>query len=141
MKKNKEKAVIALYDQQGRVLLQDRHGISGAGEQWGFFGGSVEAGETPEQALAREIREELGIELESHDFLVNYKVFLLDNQSYNYIHLFIGFLGNILEHAKQQEGRAMKLFTTSEAKNLIMNKTDINKWEYIEEYFKKRNII
>ena len=32
---------------------------------WDLFGGHLEAGETPEQALVREVKEELGIELES----------------------------------------------------------------------------
>lgn len=46
----------------GRVLLQlrdDKPGLSGR-NQWGFFGGHLDPGETPEQALLREMQEELG---------------------------------------------------------------------------------
>jgi len=54
----------ALVDGEGRVLLAERpEGKSMAG-LWEFPGGKVEAGERPEQALARELREELGIEVE-----------------------------------------------------------------------------
>lgn len=52
----------ALVDADGRVLVQQRPvGTSMAG-LWEFPGGKVEAGETPEAALVRELREELGIE-------------------------------------------------------------------------------
>lgn len=61
--KNVLVAAVALYDADGRVLLAQRpEGKSMAG-MWEFPGGKVEVGESPEAALAREMREELGIEL------------------------------------------------------------------------------
>lgn len=51
----------ALVSPEGRVLVQQRpEGRSMAG-LWEFPGGKVEAGESPEAALVRELREELGI--------------------------------------------------------------------------------
>ncbi len=55
-------AAVALIDVDGRVLLAQRpEGKSMAG-LWEFPGGKVEPGERPEDALIRELDEELGIE-------------------------------------------------------------------------------
>lgn len=55
-------AAVALVDADGRVLLAQRpEGKSLAG-LWEFPGGKVEAGESPEAALIRELHEELGID-------------------------------------------------------------------------------
>jgi len=53
----------ALVDEQGRVLVTCRpEGKSMVGK-WEFPGGKVEPGETPEQALIRELKEELDIDV------------------------------------------------------------------------------
>lgn len=55
-------SAVALVDPDGRVLIAQRpEGKSMAG-LWEFPGGKVEIGETPEAALIRELREELGID-------------------------------------------------------------------------------
>lgn len=54
---------VALVDIDSRVLIAQRpEGKSMAG-LWEFPGGKVEAGELPETALVRELKEELGIDI------------------------------------------------------------------------------
>src|SRR3546814_4122302 len=56
---------VALVDADGRVLVQQRSAHRSMAGLWKFPGGKVEDGETPEAALVRELREELGIETSS----------------------------------------------------------------------------
>ncbi len=55
-------AAAALIDRDGRVLLAKRPVGKPMAGLWEFPGGKVDPGETPEYALMRELREELGIE-------------------------------------------------------------------------------
>lgn len=52
----------ALVDVDGRVLIAQRPQGKAMAGLWEFPGGKVEAGETPEASLVRELKEELGID-------------------------------------------------------------------------------
>ncbi len=53
---------VALIDPEGRVLLAQRPAGKSLAGLWEFPGGKVDPGETPETALIRELKEELGID-------------------------------------------------------------------------------
>ncbi|KRB85713.1 NTP pyrophosphohydrolase [Sphingomonas sp. Root710] len=55
---------VALVDGDGRILVQQRPPGKAMAGLWEFPGGKVERGETPEAALIRELREELGIDVQ-----------------------------------------------------------------------------
>ena len=61
--------VAAVFTDGERVLACRRREHLQAGGRWEFPGGKLEAGETPDAALAREIAEELGVEIEVGDLL------------------------------------------------------------------------
>lgn len=54
--------VAGLIVRDARILVCQRHRDDTHGLQWEFPGGKVEPGETPQEALERELREELGVE-------------------------------------------------------------------------------
>jgi 8-oxo-dGTP diphosphatase len=62
-------AAAALVDADGRVLVQRRPPGKQHADLWEFPGGKLEPGETAEAALARELREELGIGVAAADLL------------------------------------------------------------------------
>ena len=54
-----------IFNEKGEVLLQRR----GDSNTWGFPGGAVEIGETPQQAAVREVKEETGLDVEVEKLL------------------------------------------------------------------------
>jgi 8-oxo-dGTP diphosphatase len=58
------RVVAAVIIRDGCVLACRRNAERSSGGLWEFPGGKVEPGESPQEALAREIREELGVDIE-----------------------------------------------------------------------------
>ena len=123
--KTRKVAIIIFYDDKNRILLQDRRGISKLGEEWGFFGGKIEEGETPEQAVIRETKEELGFDLKEYKYVgeYSYKIKGSIKKNFNFdkvlCKVFISPLNNFSKF-KIKEGKKMKLFTLDEAEKLKM---------------------
>ncbi|MBQ8081315.1 MAG: (deoxy)nucleoside triphosphate pyrophosphohydrolase [Clostridia bacterium] len=64
MKRNQPLEVVAaLLEKDGKVLICQRPAGKARAHQWEFPGGKIEPGETPDQALQRECREELGADI------------------------------------------------------------------------------
>lgn len=110
-------ALIIFYDKDKRILLQDRRGIGKRGEEWGFFSGEIEDGETAEQAVVRETKEELDFDLKEYKYVGEYGYDLSDLSVR--CKIFISPLRDISKF-KQKEGVAMKLFKFEDAEKLKM---------------------
>lgn len=52
----------AILNDQNQILATQRADARVLGQQWEFPGGKIKAGETPEQALARELEEEFSVQ-------------------------------------------------------------------------------
>ena len=79
----------ALYNSDGNILLAQRpEGKSMAG-LWEFPGGKIEQNERPEQALARELREELAITVSESDLYP----LTFASHAYESFHLFMPLYG------------------------------------------------
>lgn len=61
--------VAAVIERNGKCLLGQRPESGMLGGLWEFPGGKIESGETPDQALQRELMEECGIEVEVGDLV------------------------------------------------------------------------
>ena len=66
--KHIEVVAAIIHDDEGRIFATQR-GYGEWKDWWEFPGGKMEAGETPEEALVREIREELSAEISVDEFL------------------------------------------------------------------------
>ena len=68
-------SLFILYSSTGKILLQHRtHDAFRLPDYWAFFGGGIEQGESPTDALEREVREELSYQVQNPSFLMSQKI-------------------------------------------------------------------
>ncbi len=127
-------AGVILIADNGNVLLQHRDKNNKWNQDsWSEFGGQIEEGETSEEAIKRELKEELGIKLTDLKFFKKYE-FQRQKGIYEQF-VFTALLSCPLENLKKQqkEGKDLAFFNCEEIKNLKM--ADYTK-ELLEDFFK-----
>jgi 8-oxo-dGTP diphosphatase len=67
------KVTAAVLEKDGKVLIAKRKKGDRMGGKWEFPGGKLDLGETPEECLKRELKEELDIETEIGEFICSCK--------------------------------------------------------------------
>lgn len=68
-------AVAGILYQGNNILLARRHAHASFPEHWEFPGGKIEAGESPKEALIRELHEEIGVTVNNSEDLQLIRVF------------------------------------------------------------------
>ncbi|MEO0458678.1 MAG: A/G-specific adenine glycosylase [Cyanobacteria bacterium P01_A01_bin.114] len=88
---HKHIGVAVIYDSEGRILIDRRKQEGLLGGLWEFPGGKIEPNESVEDCVRREIKEELGIEIEVQNRLITiehaYTHFKVTLNVFNCVHL------------------------------------------------------
>ena len=111
----KEIAAIILENEKEQFLLALRDNKPGIPfpNHWDLIGGHVEQGETPEEALVREVKEELDIDIEEYTFYKKYVC--LEGDAYpNTKYIFSGKINIPIEEITLLEGERPQYFSREE---------------------------
>jgi 8-oxo-dGTP diphosphatase len=115
----KQIAMVLLFDRQCRLLiyLRDDKPDIPFPNHWDFFGGHVEAGETPEEALVREVKEEIAVELKQWVFFRRYVC--TEGDAYpNIKYLYWATIDKLAEELTLYEGQRLKAIAAEERAEL-----------------------
>lgn len=115
----KEIAAIILENEKGEFLLALRDNKPGIPfpNHWDLIGGHVEDGETPEEALVREVKEELDIDLKEHAFFRKYECLTGDAYE-NMKYIYTGKINIPIEEITLLEGERAQYFSREEIPNI-----------------------
>ena len=110
-----------ITDARGRILLNRRTGNSDMAGLWEFPGGKREPGESSEQALVRELREELGIEAEIGEWLMDVPQLYPDKR----LRLEVRMVRHWKGTARGREGQAITWVTPDKLSRYSMPPADL----------------
>jgi 8-oxo-dGTP diphosphatase len=112
-------AAIIFENDRSEILLYLRDNKPGIPfpEHWDLIGGHVEEGETPEEALVREVKEELNIDLKEFTFYRRYEC--LTGDAYpNIKYIYRGKIDLPIEEITLLEGERAQYFSRDEIPNV-----------------------
>ena len=110
------KISIGVILQRSSVLLTQRDEQAHCGGQWEFPGGKVEANETIQQGLCRELQEELAIGVRAQEPLIQ----LRHNYGDRIIHCYVWTVCRYSGKPRPQEGQQMRWLAIDELSQLVM---------------------
>lgn len=111
----KQVAQIIFENDKGEFLLYLRDGKPGIPfpHHWDLIGGHIEEGETPEEALIREVKEEIDFDLKDYTFFREY--LCLEGDAYpNIKYIYTGRIDLPVEEILLLEGDRLQFFTREE---------------------------
>jgi len=124
-------ALICFYEGD-KILLQNRRSINNWNSEWGMFGGHIEEGETDHQAIIRETKEELDIDLKEKDVIYLGTVRAPIGGVYSSV--YISPLAVKLEDIKVLEGDGCELFSEAQVDRLLLHPGDIYRIKMVFNY-------
>ena len=129
LKNMKEIKVVAAIIQKENKILATKRGYGEFINMWEFPGGKIEPGETKEEALIREIKEELNIEINVDKFAID-----IEYQYPNFYLFMSCFMCSIKEGSIELlEHNAGKWITKEELNTLNWLPADIDAVNYLKE--------
>lgn len=141
--KTRTNALVVPYTHEGKILLQKRHSISKWGEEWSFWGGGIDEGETKEQAARRELKEELDFDVPQLEYIGSVEKVMKHIKSLELWHityeLFVTLISSDLRQFHVKEGDGLGLFSLSEARHLKMAPIDGKALDLVESFLLPKN--
>jgi 8-oxo-dGTP diphosphatase len=127
-------AAVALIRRDGRLLLAQRPKGKAMAGLWEFPGGKVEAGESPQGALARELMEELGIAVSEADM----EAFSFASHAYEKFHLLMPvFIARRWEgEVEAREGQQLAWVSAAEIRSYPAPEADLPLFERFIDWSK-----
>ena len=127
-------AAVALIRRDGRLLLAQRPKGKAMAGLWEFPGGKVEAGESPQGALARELKEELGVAVVEADM----QAFSFASHAYEKFHLLMPvFMIRRWEgEAEAREGQQLAWVSAAEIRSYPAPEADLPLFERFIDWSK-----
>jgi len=123
-----------ILDLKNRILLQKKtfdYPNCPPG-YWCFFGGEIKQDENPEQAIRREISEEIGIKLEQIK-LIKIREYRLENGKFGKAYTFVSRLNLLPREIILKEGAGFAFFEEKEIENISIAESNL---ELIKDFFK-----